>query len=345
MLDKYLVHPDLTVRKVVAYMEENALKAVVIVDDNRKLMGLFTLGDMRHFFLNNGDLSVNITEAMNCNPITFNSELDIKNYSKKLVIYPIIDQNNVITKIIIDGKDEKVTNALNGIPVVIMAGGKGTRLYPYTKILPKALIPIGEHTIVERIINSFRNYGCSDYYMILNHKAGMIKSYFNELDKEYNVSFALEDKFLGTGGGLAYLKGIINDTFFLSNCDILINADFECIYKTHKKEKNKITFVCAMKDVVIPYGVVETNENGKILSMREKPEFSFLTNTGLYVVEPEVINELKKDEFIHMPEIAQRYMDRGEKVGVFPISENAWMDMGQFSEMESMMKRLGINEC
>ena len=98
-----------------------------------------------------------------------------------------------------------------------------------------------------------------------------------------------------------------------------------------------------MKDIIIPYGVVETDANGKIVSMREKPEFSFLTNTGLYVVEPEVIKTLKKDEFIHMPEIAQRYLEKGEKVGVFPISESAWMDMGQFSEMESMMKKLGIN--
>lgn len=345
MLDKYLVKPDMTVKNVVAYMEENNLKAVTVVDEKRQLLGLFAMGDMRHFFLNNGDLSAKITEAMNRYPIVFKSRFEVENYGKKLVLYPIVDKQNVLTDIIVDGVNEKVTNALADVPVVIMAGGKGTRLYPYTKILPKALIPIGDYTISERIIDSFQKFGCNNFYMILNHKAGMIRSYFNELEKQYSISFVQEEKFLGTGGGLAYLEGKISETFFLSNCDILINADLECIYKTHKKEGNKITFVCAMKDVVIPYGIVETNADGKIINMKEKPEFSFLTNTGLYVVEPEVIEKLNADEFIHMPEIAQRYIDKGEKVGVFPISESAWMDMGQFSEMESMMKRLGINEC
>lgn len=344
MIDIYLVRPDMTVKDVIAYMEETNLKAVLVTDENRKLMGLFSLGDMRHFFLNNGELSAKITDAMNKNPIVFSSDFEAKKYDKKLVLYPIVDEQHVVINILVDGVDEKVTNSLSEVPVVIMAGGKGTRLYPYTKILPKALIPIGDYTISERIIESFKRYGCRDFYMILNHKADMIRSYFNEKQKDYSISFTQEEKFLGTGGGLAYLGENITDTFFLSNCDILINADLECIYKTHKKEKNKITFVCAMKDIVIPYGVVETDTEGKIISMKEKPEFSFLTNTGLYVVEPEVIRELNKGEFIHMPDIAQRYIEKGERVGVFPIAESAWMDMGQFSEMKSMMEKLGIDE-
>lgn len=344
MIDKYFVKPDMTVKNVVSYMEENDLKAVIVANEDKRLIGLFTMGDMRHFFLNNGELSALITEAMNENPIVFRSKFEAENDKRKLVIYPIVNQQNIVTDVIADGANERVTNALAGVPVVIMAGGKGTRLYPYTKILPKALIPIGDYTISERIIGSFQRYGCNEFYMVLNHKAGMIKSYFTELEKEYNISFVKEEKFLGTGGGLAYLKEDISETFFLSNCDILINADFECIYKTHKKEGNKITFVCAMKDVVIPYGIVETSTDGKILKMKEKPEFSFLTNTGLYVVEPEVIEELNEEEFIHMPEIAQHYLEKGENVGVFPIQESAWMDMGQFSEMESMMKKLGISE-
>jgi len=344
MLEKYFVKPDRSVKSVIAQMEENNVKAVLVVNDNRRLLGLFTMGDMRHFFLNNGGLSSLITEAMNPNPIVFSSTLEAQNYYQKLIIYPIVDKDGIVTNIIADGNNQKVTNVLADVPVVIMAGGKGTRLYPYTKILPKALIPIGDYTISERIIKSFEKYGCKDFHMVLNHKAEMIKSYFNDLVKDYEMSFVKEDKFLGTGGGLAYLKGTIKNTFFFSNCDILIDADFECIYKTHKEEGNKITFVCAMKDVVIPYGIVETNSKGEIVALKEKPEFSFLTNTGFYVVEPEVIDELTEDEFIHMPDIAQRYMEKGERVGVFPISEKAWMDMGQFSEMESMLNQLGITE-
>ncbi len=347
MINKYLVRADRTVKEVIQYMEENFLKAVLITQEDRTLLGLFSLGDMRHFFLNGGNLSDSIIVAMNKEPIVFFSILEIEEDKKEreLIIYPIIDENRKVINVITDDEERKgleVSDALESIPVVIMAGGKGTRLYPYTKILPKALIPIGDYTISERIIKKFQQYGCKHFVMILNHKANMIKTYFEEIDKEYRIDFETEKKFLGTGGGLALLKGKINNTFFLSNCDILIDADLECIYKTHKKEKNKITFVCAMKDIMIPYGIIETDSNGKIIEIKEKPEFSFLTNTGVYVVESEVIEELVDDEFIHLPDIAKRYIEKGEKVGVFPISEKSWMDMGQFNEMDLMVKRLGV---
>lgn len=338
------VSPDKSVKEVIAFMEEQKRKAVIVTDENQYVLGLFTLGDMRHFFLNNGNLTMPITDAMNKNPILFASEFEaeLERKKRKLIIYPIVDSEGKLLGVLDEEFAEGVSNALENVPVVIMAGGKGTRLYPYTKILPKALIPIGEYTITERIINSFRKFGCKDYYMILKHKASMIKSYYSELEKDYNINFEQETEFLGTGGGLIYLKGKIDKTFFVSNCDILINADMECIYKTHKMNGNKITFVCAMKDVKIPYGVVETNTDGEIVSFKEKPQFSFLTNTGLYVIEPEVLDDLKDNEFIHLPDIAKRYMEKGEKIGVFPVSEKAWMDMGQFSEMESMIKELGV---
>lgn len=343
MVDKYLVSSTKSVKDVITYMENNYLKAVIIAESDYILKGLFTLGDMRHYFLNGGNLISNITAAMNNKPIVFRSINEAENCDKRLVIYPIVDEDGRIIDVLdYHNESDIITNSLCNVPVVIMAGGKGTRLYPYTKILPKALIPIGDKTIVEHIIFSFYEYGCKDFYMVLKHKAGMIKAYFSEIEKDYNLNFEEEQEFLGTGGGLSYLKGKIKNTFFLSNCDILIDADLECIYKTHKKEKNKITFVCAMKDIVIPYGIVETDSSGQIISMKEKPELSFLTNTGLYVLEPEVIDELEPNKFVHLPDIAQKYLDRGDNIGVFPVSEKAWMDMGQFSEMESMKKQLGV---
>lgn len=346
MLDKYLVCPNKTVKEVISYMEDNELKAVIIAGPERTLLGLFTLGDMRHYFLSGGELSTNITVAMNRTPVVFYSRSEAEAYLKthKLVICPIIDNDKTVIDIIADVKSssERISNSLSGVPLVIMAGGKGTRLYPYTKILPKALIPIGDYTITERIIQNFQKYGCNEIHFILNHKANMIRSYFNDIEHDYSVLYVQEKEFLGTGGGLSLLKGTIKSTFILSNCDILVNADFECLYKTHKAHKNKITFVGAMKNVVIPYGVIETDENGSIKSMKEKPGFSFLTNTGVYIIEPEVIDELVEGEVIGLPDIAQRYIDKGENVGVFPISEKAWMDMGQFSEMESMMKEFGV---
>jgi len=221
-----------------------------------------------------------------------------------------------------------------------MAGGLGTRLYPYTKILPKPLIPIGEIPIVEHIMNRFHLYGSTQFYLIVNHKKNMIKAYFNEIERNYKVSYIDEDKPLGTGGGLSLLKGKINSTFILSNCDILIEEDYEKIYDYHKKEKNLITMICSLKNIQIPYGVIEIGENGEIESMKEKPELSFFTNTGMYIVEPKVIEELKNDMSIGFPDIIESYMSQGEKVGIYPISESSWLDMGQLDEMEEMRRTL-----
>lgn len=347
MVDKYLVGSELTVKQTIEVMENQNIKAVLIVDNEKKIMGMFANGDMRSFFLKGGKLSANITTAMNPNPILYLSRHEVEEENKNIhrVLYPIVDSQRHVVDVIDygQGQDNSIVNdALKNIPLVIMAGGKGTRLYPYTKVLPKPLIPIGDLTITERIIDKFRRFGCQKVHMVLNYKANMIRAYMNELEKDYTVDYIEEGAFLGTAGGLRLLKDSIKSTFFVSNCDILIDADFECIYKTHKKKGNKITFICSMKDVVIPYGVIETAEDGSIQKMREKPGFSFLINTGLYMLEPEVLEDIKDGEFIHMPDLAQRYMDRGEKVGVFPISEKSWLDMGQFSEMENMMNALGV---
>lgn len=342
MLNKYVIGPKSSVKEAISHLDESRQKAIAVTDENNILLGLFADGDMRKYILSNGDLSQSVCEAMNPNPVTFRSVDEAKKYLKgnRISVCPVIDHEKKLLDMIYDDKESSNVNStvLENTPLVIMAGGKGTRLYPYTKILPKALIPIGNLTISERIINQFRKYGCSQVYFILNHKASMVKSYFGELVTDYEVSYVQEKQFLGTGGGLSLLKGKIKDTFILSNCDILINSDFECIYTKHKQDKNKITFVCAMKRITIPYGVIHTDPDGKITEMTEKPEFSFLTNTGVYIIEPEVIEELKEDEFIHLPDIAKRYMERGEKVGVFPIPEEAWLDMGQVNEMEEMLR-------
>ena len=225
-------------------------------------------------------------------------------------------------------------------PVVIMAGGLGTRLYPYTKILPKPLIPIGEMPIVEHIIHRFADVGCSAFTMIVNYKKSMIKSYFNDLQKDYTVDYVDEDTPLGTGGGLSLLKGKVTQTFFLTNCDILIDADFGDIYQYHKEKGNVITMVCAVKHFTIPYGVVELGGDGDISGITEKPEMNFLTNTGVYVVEPSVIDGLAYNEPIPFTDIIADVRAAGGRVGVYPVSENSWMDMGQLEELDNMRRRL-----
>ncbi len=347
-IEKFTGKADTIVTDAMKKIDENANGILFVVDDESRLIGCLTDGDVRRFLIGGGQLTGTIEGVYNTNPKVVDSDdtihaLEIMN---KFVInvIPVLDRNRHIVDIICRGgnKDFKFSDALKDVPVVMMAGGKGTRLYPYTRILPKPLIPVGDIPIAEHIINEFRRYGCSDYYLVVNHKKNMIKAYFNEIEKDYNVSFVDEDVPLGTGGGLSLLKGQIDRTFILSNCDILIRESFANIYRHHKEMGNAITMICSLKNYRIPYGVVHFEKGGGIESMEEKPTFSFFTNTGVYVVEPWVLDEIPDNTPIGFPDIAMKLKSKGHEVGVYPVSENAWLDMGQMDSMEEMLEKLNL---
>ena len=138
------------------------------------------------------------------------------------------------------------------------------------------------------------------------------------------------------------LKDKIKDTFFLSNCDILIEGDYTEMLRHHKEQKAKITLITSLKHYAIPYGVIELNDESSLVRMNEKPEYNFLVNTGMYILEPTVIEDVPEDTFFHITELINNYIEKGERIAVYPVSEEAWMDMGQFKEMEIMLERLGI---
>ena len=224
--------------------------------------------------------------------------------------------------------------------VVINAGGKGTRLDPFTRVLPKPLIPVGDLPIIEHIMKEYQSYSCDDFHIIVNYKGDLVKAYFSEKDKEYQISWYDEKEPLDTGGGLSLLKGRFSDTFFFANCDALLTANYESMIRFHKENENVITMVCAYKNINIPYGVIEMGKHGVIEKMKEKPLISFLANTGIYIVEPEVAEDLEDGVPISFPDIIEMEREKGKKVAVFPVGENDWMDMGQMSELEKMRKKL-----
>lgn len=345
-IDELTINEELTILEVMKKLDLVARKVVFIIKEQR-LIATVTDGDIRRWILKGGSLDSQIKNVANYQP-KYLYEREQKNalsYMKQQLIeaLPIVDENHHIVNIVFLNGDDliKRRNQINA-PVVIMAGGLGTRLYPYTKILPKPLIPIGEIPIVEHIMNRFYEYGCRDYYMIVNHKRNMIKAYFNEISLDYNINYVDEQIPLGTGGGLSLLKGKISSTFLLTNCDILINEDIDKIYEYHKINNNLITMVVSLKNFTIPYGVVDISADGTIGAMREKPVMSFFTNTGCYVVEPRVVDELADNTNVGFPDIIEEYKHKGEKIGVYPISEGAWLDMGQLEELENMKKRLNL---
>lgn len=340
-----LIGEDLTILQAMERLDKVGRKVLFLLREDR-LVATLTDGDIRRWILSRGALTENVSCVANYNPkfIRQEDDIDSKKYMKKYSIeaLPVLGDEDKIIKIIYwDSEEALYIKEKINTPVVIMAGGLGTRLYPYTKILPKPLIPIGDLPIAEHIINQFKQYGCSQYYLIVNHKKNMIKAYFSEIEKDYEIHYVDENMPLGTGGGLSLLKGQIDTTFILTNCDILVKEDISKIYHFHKNEGNMITMVCSLKNFVIPYGVVEIGARGEIAEMREKPKISFFTNTGCYIVEPEVIDDLPVNISIGFPDIIEKYKNEGKKVGVYPISENSWLDMGQLDELERMKELLG----
>lgn len=328
----------LTVSETMQRIDLNAEGILFIIDKDNILIGCITDGDIRRFLLAGGKMDANITCAVNKNPKCAKSLDEAKQLynDRDYVFIPIIDDHKRILSLYSGKKQEvKKHNALN-IPVVINAGGKGTRLDPFTKVLPKPLIPVGELPIIEHIIKEFSSYSCDEFHIIVNYKKDLIKAYFSDNNNGYNIIWHDEDKPLGTGGGISFLRNKLNSTFFFVNCDALLKTNYESLINFHKENNNVITMVCAYKNMNIPYGVVEMGKNGTIKKINEKPLISFLTNTGIYVVEPEVIDDIEDNTKIDFPDIIEMERKKGKKVAVFPVSESDWMDMGQLPELKKM---------
>jgi NDP-sugar pyrophosphorylase family protein len=220
-----------------------------------------------------------------------------------------------------------------------MAGGKGTRLKPLTNILPKPLIPIGNKTIVEEIMDRFVDVGCNHFYMSINYKAETIKHYFGQLQNEnYKIKYLHEEKSLGTAGSLSLVRDKISSTFFVSNCDIIVDEDYSEILKYHKQNENELTIVSALKHFPIPYGIIETGNAGIMTRIKEKPEFTFQINTGVYILEPHLLDEVPNNKFFHITDLIEKVQNRGGRVGVFPVSEGSWTDIGQWDEYVDYIK-------
>lgn len=342
-ISDFTVDEQLSIMEAMDKLNKNT-KGIIYVTKGDLLYGVITDGDIRRYILKNGNLDEKVIKICNKKPhflYTDNQEIAYDLMKKKKIrSVPIVDKKRKIVKIYFDDDITKEKRDNLNIPVVIMAGGKGTRLYPYTQILPKPLIPIGEKTITEHILGRFAEYGCNNFVMIVNYKKHFIMSYFEDNETNFNIDFVEEEEFLGTGGGLRLLEKKISSTFFMSNCDILIDADYSEMLKYHRAYHNLVTMICTVKKLTIPYGTVEMSEGNMANKLSEKPEFSFVTNTGLYLLEPEFIEMIPPNTFIHITDVIQKCIDDGKRVGVYLIDEKKWLDMGQLGELNEMVKKL-----
>ncbi len=347
---KLLIDPEITVNKAIKQMDEVGKKILFVIDGYKRLLGTVSDGDIRRWILKKKDLNEKITKVMNRFPKYLNEGFTPEEakeimVNKKIESLPVLDGNRQIVAVTnwVDYFEEKSQKHRTiNLPVVIMGGGEGMRLHPFTKILPKPLMPIGDKPIIEIIIDRFFAHGCRDFYLSLNYKSNIIKAYFSDFTHKYKVTYVLENKPLGTAGSLSLLKNKIKKTFFISNCDILVEADYADILRFHRRRKNKITLISSMKNFTIPYGVCEIENGGILKNIREKPEYDFLVNTGMYVLDQKVLEDIPKNRFYNITDLIADYLKRGEKIGVYPVSEKSWMDIGQLEVLQETLKNFGV---
>lgn len=351
-LKKYIVQEKTTILDTMRQIEEGG-NGIAFVCRGLKLLAVVTDGDIRRHILRNGSLKQEIVSIARAQYISLPIERVEEAVSvmrrESIMAVPIINNTGEIVEVkflrdIMGTVGVRAVKAQLQIPLVIMAGGKGTRLRPYTDILPKPLIPIGDRTVTEHIMDRFEEYGCRQIYMIVNYKKNFIKAYFNDNEKERNITFVEEHEYLGTGGGLKLLSGLFHSSFFMSNCDVLIRADYEEILNFHKKNHNIITMVCAQKSFGIPYGTVQFDQESRVIGMEEKPCFHYNVNTGLYVIEPKFLDKIPENNPAHITDVIARCISEKERVGCYLIQDDAWMDMGQLDELERMKEKMGINK-
>jgi NDP-sugar pyrophosphorylase family protein len=311
-----------------------------VVDDN-KFCGLISIGDIQRALLQGKSIHTEIREVLRSDCIIAKPE-DSKEDIKKIMLsiraefMPVVNEQKEIVDVVfwkdIFESDKQIPLDQFDLPVVIMAGGYGSRVRPLTNVFPKPLLPIGDKSMLEEIFYRFFSHGSKRFYISVNYKAELIEYYLTNLSLPYSIEFFKEEKPLGTAGSLHLLKEKLDSTFFVSNCDILIDQDYAAILHYHKEQKNEITLVSALKNIDIPYGILNTGMNGILESLSEKPSFTFQINSGMYILEPSALNDIPENEFFHITHLIQKLMKENRKVGVFPVSEMSWLDMGSLDD-------------
>lgn len=329
-------------------MDAQKVKMLFVFEDEH-FVSILTIGDIQRAIVKNIALETPVAQVVDRNKKFAHSGESMDVIREKMLrlraeCMPVLDENGELEDVYfwrdLFENEETYLRPKIDLPVVIMAGGKGTRLKPITNVIPKPLVPIGDKTILETILDQFESIGCHKFYMSVNYKADIMKYYLSQLDHQYDVEFFQEDKPLGTIGSVSLLKGKITTPFFVSNCDSINEQDYRDVYDYHVSNHNDLTIVTMVKTFKIPYGVIVTGEDGLMTSLSEKPELTYQVNTGVYILNPSCIEEIPEGEFFHITHLMEKIKARGGRVGCFPVSEHSWKDMGEWPEYLKMINVL-----
>ena len=325
-------------------------KRCLLVIQGKILYGTLTDGDLRRSILKGALLNQNIEKIYNKKPFKLEqgsfSDKNLKKIflEKQVDIIPVVNSKNKLIKVLIkdeifSDKPKKISKGIKN-DVVIMAGGKGTRLEPFTKILPKPLVPINGKPVIQHIIDKFSEQGMRKFYLTINFKSKIIKAFFNELKTKNKIIFFEEKKPLGTIGALRSLKNKFKNPVLFTNCDTIIEENYSDIIKFHKDDKNDLTLVASAKEYSVPYGLCSLNKKGYLDRIIEKPKYDFLVNTGLYVINPKIISLIPLNKFYNINDFISLLKLKKKRVGVFPIDGKNWLDVGEWPQYKKTVSKL-----
>ncbi|MCP4670888.1 MAG: CBS domain-containing protein [Desulfobacula sp.] len=338
---KTLVSPETSIKETIAIIDKGALQIAIVVDGDGKLLGTVTDGDIRRGILKGISLDESVKRIFYVSPLTASIDDDpqtMHKIMKEQLInqLPIVDhQGRVVEFMFLRDILEKKSNKN---PVVLMAGGLGTRLRPLTDSCPKPLLKVGGTPLLETILERFISYDFDNFYISVNYKAEMIEDYFGDGSKwGVNIKYLKETKRLGTAGSVKLLPEKSQLPVIVMNGDLLTKVDFKKLLEFHinnnKLSDTKATMCVREYNMQIPYGVVKQDGN-RLMQLDEKPVQRFFVNGGIYVFEPDMIDLIPDDEYFDMTDLFDKMMDKDLKTVVSQIREY-WMDIGHKRDFET----------
>lgn len=339
-----LVRPATAIRDVLRAIEETELKIALVTDEEGVLKGTVTDGDVRRALLNGKDLDSTARSVMNPDPITAaastpRDELLTLMRARRIQQIPLVDESGRVEGL--EVLSEVVAPKKRDNPVILMAGGLGTRLRPLTDDCPKPLLEVADKPILETILSSFIDHGFGNFYISVNYRADMIKEYFGD-GAEWNVliRYLEEEKRMGTAGPITLLDERPSKPFIVMNGDLLTKLNFSNLIEFHEGHQEVGTMCVCEHEMQVPYGVIQT-EAHRIASIKEKPVQRYFVNAGIYVLDPEVIDFIPRDSFVDMPDVFEDLIDRGYQTSAFLIRE-FWQDVGRPEDYHEANRRFSV---
>lgn len=331
-----LVSPETSVLDAIGIIDKGALQIALVVDQNGRLLGTVTDGDIRRGLLKGVGLSAAIQEIMNPNPVTAlaheprDTVLAIMKL-KRIHHMPILDEQGRVVHI--ETLDQLIQSREHDNWVVLMAGGLGTRLRPLTDDCPKPLLRVGNKPLLETIIASFADHGFRKFYICVNYKAEMIEQYFGDGGHfGVEIRYVREEQRMGTAGALTLIEDKPTQPLIVMNGDLLTRVNFQQLLDFHVNHHAQATMCVREYVYQIPYGVVNIQKH-RLLGIEEKPQQSCFVNAGIYVLDPDVIDLIPKDTFYDMPDVFTKLISLHCETAVFPIREY-WLDIGRMDDFD-----------